>query len=249
MPEPISPGATSGPVPILQLSRVSCRYDQALVVDQVSLDVFPGELVAIVGANGAGKSTIMRTIAGLMSPVSGAISFEGQEIGGLPAHAVLARGISYIPEGRRLFPKLSIRENLELGAYLVRDQDEIRRRLEEAMDLFPILRERASQTAETLSGGEQQMCAIARGLMSRPRLLLVDELSLGLMPAKVEKVLEAIVKIKQKGTTVVLVEQMVQEALEIADRGYVIQVGKVVLNGPARDLLDSPTVRKAYLGM
>jgi branched-chain amino acid transport system ATP-binding protein len=235
--------------PILEARDICCRYGQNAVVHGVSLDVFPGELVAIVGSNGAGKSTIMRTIAGLMKPARGEIFFENTPIHGMHAHEVLARGISYIPEGRRLFPKLSIRENLELGAFLVRDQAEIKRRLEEMMELFPILRERATQTAETLSGGEQQMCAIARGLMSRPKLLMIDELSLGLMPAKVEKVLQAVVEVKKRGTTVILVEQMVQEALEIADRGYVIQVGEVILSGSARALLDSPDVQRAYLGL
>ena len=233
---------------ILRITDLHCRYDQAEVIHGVSLEVARGELFAIIGSNGAGKSTIMRTIAGLMAPTRGEIVFDGTPIGGKPAHQVLKQGISYVPEGRRLFAKLSIRENLELGAFAVQDRAEVARRLDEVMTLFPLLRERADQSAETLSGGEQQMCAIARGLMSHPKLLMIDELSLGLMPAMVEKVLDAVVAVRKTGTTIILVEQMVQEALEIADRGMVIQVGRVVISGTARELLDTPEVKQAYLG-
>ncbi|RCK81446.1 MAG: Branched-chain amino acid transport ATP-binding protein LivF [Candidatus Ozemobacter sibiricus] len=249
-PRPGAAGGGSAPAAaLLEVEGLVCRYDQIPVLHGVSLRVMPGELVAMVGANGAGKSTLLRTIAGLMTPVAGTIRFAGESIGGEPAHRVLPRGISYVPEGRRLFPKLTVRENLELGAYACPDRQAVEQRLAAMMELFPILRERADQTAETMSGGEQQMCAIARGLMSAPRLLLIDELSLGLMPAMVEKVLAAVVAVRQAGTTVVLVEQMVQEALEIADRGYVLQVGRVVAEGAARDLLAAPEVRRAYLGL
>jgi branched-chain amino acid transport system ATP-binding protein len=205
---------------MLEVDDIHCAYDNVPVLFGISLEVAEGELVAIVGANGAGKSTTMRSIAGLMHPVRGSIR-----------------------------AKLSVQENLELGAFTEKRRDVIDERLGEVYRLFPILEDRATQTAETLSGGEQQMCAIARGLMSRPKLLMLDELSLGLMPTLVEKVLEAVVEINRGGTTVMLVEQMVQEALEIATRGYVVQTGRIVQSGTAKELLDSEAVRKAYLGL
>jgi branched-chain amino acid transport system ATP-binding protein len=237
------------PEPILSLTDVHAGYDGVPVVFGVSLEVMPGELVAVVGANGAGKSTTMRAIAGLNNPLQGAIRFEGRDISRLRAHQTLALGISYVPEGRRLFAKLSVEENLSLGAYSEKSPAEIKRRLDEMLELFPILRDRARQTAETLSGGEQQMLAIARGLMSRPKLLMLDEMSLGLMPTLVEKMMETIVAINRSGMTVLLVEQMVQEALEIAHRGYVLQTGRVVHTGTAQELLDSEEIRRAYMGM
>jgi branched-chain amino acid transport system ATP-binding protein len=237
------------PEPILSLTDVHAGYDGVPVVFGVSLEVMPGELVAVVGANGAGKSTTMRAIAGLNNPLQGVIRFEGRDISRLRAHQTLALGISYVPEGRRLFAKLSVEENLSLGAYTEKSPAEIQRRLDEMLELFPILRDRARQTAETLSGGEQQMLAIARGLMSRPKLLMLDEMSLGLMPTLVEKMMETIVAINRSGMTVLLVEQMVQEALEIAHRGYVLQTGRIVQSGAAKELLDSAEIRKAYMGM
>jgi branched-chain amino acid transport system ATP-binding protein len=237
------------PDPILSLLDVHAGYDGVPVVFGVSLEVMPGELVAVVGANGAGKSTTMRSIAGLNNPLQGTIRFEGRDISRLRAHQTLALGISYVPEGRRLFAKLSVEENLSLGAYTEKSPAEIKRRLDEMLELFPILRQRARQTAETLSGGEQQMLAIARGLMSRPKLLMLDEMSLGLMPTLVEKMMETIVAINRRGVTVLLVEQMVQEALEIAHRGYVLQTGRVVHSGSAQELLDSEEIRRAYMGM
>jgi len=237
------------PDPILSLTDVHAGYDGVPVVFGVSLEVMPGELVAVVGANGAGKSTTMRAIAGLNKPLQGAIRFQGRDISRLRPHQTLALGISYVPEGRRLFAKLSVEENLSLGAYTEKSEAEIKRRLDEMLELFPILRDRARQTAETLSGGEQQMLAIARGLMSRPKLLMLDEMSLGLMPTLVEKMMETIVAINRSGVTVLLVEQMVQEALEIAHRGYVLQTGRIVQSGAAKELLDSEEIRKAYMGM
>ena len=234
---------------LLEVEDIHCSYDNVPVIFGISLEVAEGELVAIVGANGAGKSTTMRSIAGLMHPKRGSVRFDGAGITKSSAHQTLLRGISYVPEGRRLFSKLTVRENLELGAFTEKRREVIDERLDDVYRLFPILKDRSTQTAETLSGGEQQMCAIARGLMSGPRLLMLDELSLGLMPALVEKTLDAVVEINRRGTTVVLVEQMVQEALEIASRGYVIQTGRVVQSGPARELLDSEAVRKAYLGL
>jgi branched-chain amino acid transport system ATP-binding protein len=235
--------------PILEVQDIHCGYDGVPVIHGISLEVTPGELVAIVGANGAGKTTTMKTIAGLMHPFSGSIHFEGRDISRMKAHETIRLGVSYVPEGRRLFSKLTIQENLELGAFTKNDRREIGQSLEQVFELFPKLYDRRTQVAETMSGGEQQMVAIARGLMSSPRLLLLDELSLGLMPSLVEKVMEAVISINRTGVTVLLVEQMVQEALEIADRGYVIQTGKIVQQGTAKELLHSPEVRKAYMGM
>ncbi len=235
--------------PILKVADLYSGYDGIPVVFGISLEVMPGELVAIVGANGAGKTTTMRTISGLAHPLKGQILFEGTDISKLAAHQTLKLGISYVPEGRRIFAKLSVEKNLSLGAYTENSRIEVDRRLNEILEIFPVLRARARQVAETLSGGEQQMLAIARGLMSQPKLLMLDEMSLGLMPSMVEKMMETITTINRAGTTVLLVEQMVQEALEIAHRGYVIQSGKIVHAGTAQELLDSEEVRKAYLGM
>jgi branched-chain amino acid transport system ATP-binding protein len=235
--------------PILKLLNVDSGYDGVPVVFDASLEVMPGELVAIVGANGAGKSTIMRTICGLAHPLKGRVIFEGKDVSKMPANRTVKLGISYVPEGRRIFAKLSVEKNLALGAYSESSKTEVGRRVEEILGIFPVLRERAKQVGETLSGGEQQMLAIARGMMSRPRLLMLDEMSLGLMPSMVEKMMETVIAINRAGTTILLVEQMVQEALEIAHRGYVVQSGRIVQSGTARELLDSPEVRKAYLGM
>ncbi|NPU84800.1 MAG: ABC transporter ATP-binding protein [Syntrophaceae bacterium] len=235
--------------PILKVSSLYAGYDGIPVVFDASLEVMPGELVAIVGANGAGKSTIMRTICGLMHPLEGSVLFEGADISRLPANRTVKLGISYVPEGRRIFAKLSVEQNLALGAYAEDSKTEVKRRVEEILQIFPVLRERARQIGETLSGGEQQTLAIARGLMSRPKLLMLDEMSLGLMPTMVEKMMETVIGINKAGTTILLVEQMVQETLEIAHRGYVIQSGNIVQSGTGRELLDSPDVRKAYLGM
>lgn len=235
--------------PILRVEGLHAGYDGVPVVFGVSIDIMPGELVAIVGANGAGKTTTMRAIVGLNHPLRGSIHFDGRDISHLRAHQTLALGISYVPEGRRVFAKLSVEKNLSLGAYTEHSKPEVQRRLDEVLELFPVLRSRARQTAETLSGGEQQMLAIARGLMSYPRLLMLDEMSLGLMPVLVEKMMETIADINRRGVTVLLVEQMVQEALEIAHRGYVLQSGRIVQCGSAQELMDSEEVRKAYMGM
>lgn len=234
---------------MLEVKDIRCSYDAVPVIHGISLEVSEGEIVAILGANGAGKSTTMRTIAGLMHPTSGAIEFCGYDITRMPASHTIKKGLSYVPEGRHLFSKLTVRENLELGAFAISDRKTIDERLDEMYELFPILRDRRDQTAETMSGGEQQMCAIARGLMSKPKLLLLDELSLGLQPSLVEKVFETVVEINKRGVTILLVEQMVQEALEIADRGYVVQTGAVVHSGTAQELLSSDEVRRAYMGM
>ena len=234
---------------MLEVRDIHCAYDGVPVVHGVSIDVAEGEIVAILGANGAGKSTTMRTISGLMHPTSGSVKFMGDDITNLSASHTVKKGLCYVPEGRHLFSKLTVRENLELGAFAVQDRRVIDERLEEMYELFPILKDRTNQTAETMSGGEQQMCAIARGLMSKPKLIMLDELSLGLQPSLVEKVFETVVEIKKRGVTILLVEQMVQEALEISDRGYVVQTGAIVHSGTALELLNSDEVRKAYMGM
>lgn len=234
---------------MLEVRDIHCAYDGVPVVHGVSIDVAEGEIVAILGANGAGKSTTMRTISGLMHPTSGSVKFMGDDITNLSASHTVKKGLCYVPEGRHLFSKLTVRENLELGAFAVQDRRVIDERLEEMYDLFPILKDRTNQTAETMSGGEQQMCAIARGLMSKPKLIMLDELSLGLQPSLVEKVFETVLEIKKRGVTILLVEQMVQEALEISDRGYVVQTGTIVHSGTALELLNSDEVRKAYMGM
>ncbi|MGB4254998.1 MAG: ABC transporter ATP-binding protein [Rectinema sp.] len=234
---------------MLEVKDIHCEYDNVPVLHGVSLRVCKGEIVAMVGSNGAGKTTTLRTIAGLLHPVSGSIRFMGKDITRTEAYALVRNGISYIPEGRRLFGKLTVRQNLELGAYTTKERSVIQKRLHEVFRLFPILDERQNQTAETLSGGEQQMCAIARGLMSDPALLLLDEISLGLAPSLVEAVFDTIIKIRDQGITILLVEQLVQESLEIADRGYVIQTGRIVHDGPSHELLEMPEIRAAYMGM
>ena len=234
---------------ILEVTDIHCEYGNVPVLHGVSLRVCKGEIVAMVGSNGAGKTTTLRTIAGLLHPVSGSIRFMGKDISRTEAYALVRNGISYIPEGRRLFGKLTVRQNLELGAYTTKERSVIQKRLHEVFRLFPILDERQNQTAETLSGGEQQMCAIARGLMSDPALLLLDEISLGLAPSLVEAVFDTIIKIRDQGITILLVEQLVQESLEIADRGYVIQTGRIVHDGPSHELLEMPEIRAAYMGM
>ena len=233
---------------MLKLKNINAGYGNVPVLFDFSCEVHEGEVVSIVGSNGAGKTTLMRVISGIIKPVSGEIEFLGASITKLPAHKIVEQGIAHVPEGRQVFGKLSVRDNLMLGAFTVKSDADKNKRLREMLDLFPILEERQTQQAETLSGGEQQMMAIARGLMSRPKLLLVDEMSLGLAPVLVEKVLETL-KLVAKEVTILLVEQKVQEALEIADRGYVIQNGRVVITGTGIELLESETVKRAYMGM
>lgn len=235
---------------MLRVDKLTVGYDSVPVIFDVSFTVKEGELVSIVGSNGAGKSTILRTISGLLKPFSGVIEFMGKRIDRLPAHEIVKFGIAHVPEGRHVFGKMSVRDNLLMGAYTINDQNEVQKLLDEMYELFPRLKEREDQKAETMSGGEQQMLAIARALMAKPKLLLVDEMSLGLMPLMVDKVLEILREInKKKRVTVLMVEQKVQEALEIADRGYILQTGKIVAQGTGKELLESDLVKKAYLGM
>jgi branched-chain amino acid transport system ATP-binding protein len=218
-------------------------------VHGVSLSLEAGQVLAVVGANGAGKSTVLRAIAGLNRPDAGSIELDGQRIEGLPAHRRVPLGLSLVPEGRHLFPRLTVLRNLELGAFTRRDAREVAASLEEVLETFPFLRDRRQQLAGTLSGGEQQMVAIARGMMSRPRLLLLDEPSWGIAPKLVARIFETIGEINRRGVAILLVEQNVKRALSMAHRATVIQTGRVVAEGTAAELLESDLVRRAYLGM
>ena len=234
---------------LLTVEGLSAGYGDVLVLWDISLAVEAGGITCIVGSNGAGKTTLLRTISGLVPATSGRIMFGGEDLTSLAADRVLARGVVHVPEGRRLFRGLSVRDNLLLGAYLRRDDAEVRRDLEYILTLFPILRERQWQDATTLSGGEQQMCAIGRGIMSRPKLLMIDELSLGLAPRLVERLSEALLEINRNGITILLVEQDVLTAFEIAQHGLIIETGRVSMSGTTKMLADNPAIRQAYLGM
>ena len=233
---------------MLALEGVTARYGRTTAIDGVSLSVAPGELVCLIGANGAGKTTTLRTISGLVVPAAGRIVFDGAPIHGLPPQEILRRGIAHCPEGRRVFPYMSVRENLDMGAHVRSDRAQVGTDLERVFFHFPILAERRRQPAGTLSGGEQQMLAIGRALMARPRLILFDEPSLGLAPTVVERVFEVIAGIRRAGTTVLMVEQNAYMALELATRAYVMEVGQIVLEGPSRELLTNEQVKRAYLG-
>jgi branched-chain amino acid transport system ATP-binding protein len=233
---------------MLTLDNVNVFYGGIHALRDVSLRVEAGEVVTLIGANGAGKSTTLRAITGLLTPRGGRIRFEGADITGLPAHQLVDRGISMAPEGRGIFANLTVLENLEMGAYRVRNQAQIRDDIERGFSLFPRLRERVKQRSGTLSGGEQQMLAIARALMSRPKLLLLDEPSLGLAPIVCHTIFTTIDGIKAAGTTVLLVEQNANAALKHSDRGYVLETGAVTLEGSAADIAGDPRIREAYLG-
>jgi branched-chain amino acid transport system ATP-binding protein len=233
---------------LLAIDGLNVAYGDVQVLWEVSLEVRRGELVALIGANGAGKSTLLATLSGLMRARSGRIVFDGQDITAAPADAIVRAGIAHVPQGRRLFPRLTVKQNLLLGAYTRRDAEQDKD-LAWVFETFPRLRERQLQMAGTMSGGEQQMCAIGRALMSRPKLLLIDEPSLGLAPVVVDDLLEVLRKVHQQGTTVLMVEQDIQTALEEADRGYVLDTGHITLTGPAAELLANQDVKKAYLGI
>jgi branched-chain amino acid transport system ATP-binding protein len=234
---------------LLEVSSLTTTYQGLVALDEASIDVAPGEIVVVAGANGAGKSTLLKSIAGMEKPRSGKVTFAGERIDGLAPHLVTKRGIAFVPENRRLFPRLSVADNLRLGSYLFRGEADREAPIERVFTLFPRLRERLEQRAETLSGGEQQMLAIARALMTRPKLLMLDEPSQGIAPKLVDEVFEAILATRQAGVTVLLVEQRLSESLEIADRGFILQTGKVILSGPSAALRDNAEVRRAYLGM
>jgi branched-chain amino acid transport system ATP-binding protein len=233
---------------MLTLDNVSVNYGAIEALTGISMRVETGEVVTLIGANGAGKTTTLRTITGLLSPREGQITFEGEDISGRPTHKLVAKGISMSPEGRGVFANLSVRENLHMGAYLKKDKRAIAADMERAFVMFPRLKERESQKAGTLSGGEQQMLAIGRALMSQPRLLLLDEPSLGLAPLVVHTIFEAIDEIKSKGTTILLVEQNAHAALKHSDRAYVLETGRIVMEGPSSELAADPRIKEAYLG-
>jgi branched-chain amino acid transport system ATP-binding protein len=234
---------------VLEVRRLTTAYQGLVAIADVSIDVAKGEIVAVAGANGAGKSTLLKTIAGLERPREGTITFDGERIDGEAGHLITARGIAFVPENRRLFPRLSVADNLRLGSYLFRGKTDREEPLARVFTLFPRLKERLAQRAETLSGGEQQMLAIGRALMTRPRLLMLDEPSQGIMPKLVDEIFDAVTTIRATGTTVLIVEQRLSECLAIADRGYVLQTGRVVISGSAREILEHTDVRKAYLGV
>ncbi|MDI6740066.1 MAG: ABC transporter ATP-binding protein [Candidatus Edwardsbacteria bacterium] len=234
---------------MLKVRGLEVRYGQIRALGGVSFDVPRGKIVTLIGANGAGKSTALRTLSGLIRADRGSISFKGKEITNAEAHAIVALGISHVPEGRRIFPTLSVRENLELAGWVVKDQSAKRQRIGEVFQLFPRLRERLGQLGGTLSGGEQQMLAVARALVSGGELMLLDEPSMGLSPVLAEEIFRTIRKINAAGTTILLVEQNARKALEIADYAYVLEVGAVALEGPAAQLAADPRVREAYLGI
>ena len=234
---------------MLEIENINVFHGDVQALRSVSLSVEEGEIVALVGSNAAGKSTLVNTVAGLHRPRGGRIRFQGEDITGVAAHNVVKRGLVLIPEARHLFPFMSVMANLELGGYAPQARSQRRETLEMVFALFPALAERRNQLAGSLSGGEQQMCAIGRGLMAQPKLLILDEPSLGLAPMMVKKTLDVVREINEKGTTILLVEQNVQHALAMASRGYVLENGMIVMSGSGRDLLADPHLRKAYLGV
>ena len=234
--------------PLLRVEGLRTAYGRIEALKGISLDVHEGEIVTLIGSNGAGKTTTLRTINGIVAPRAGKITFAGTDITRSPAHDIVKLGIAQSPEGRRLFPRMTVRENLELGAYQRTDTDGIAEDLDRSYGLFPRLKERESQKAGTLSGGEQQMCAIGRALMARPRLLLLDEPSMGLAPILVDRIFEIIVEINKQGTTVLVVEQNASIALSVANRGYVLETGQIKLTDNAAALRENDEVRKLYLG-
>ncbi len=234
---------------LLELQDIHSYYGNINALKGISLTVEEGEIVTLIGANGAGKTTTLRSISGLLHPRKGKVIFGGKDISHLAPHIVHKEGIGMVPEGRGVFPRLTVRENLEMGAYIIKDKEEVRKGIEYAFTLFPRLKERESQKGGTLSGGEQQMLATARGLMSKPRILLMDEPSMGLAPVLVDQIFEVIRELNSRGTTILLVEQNALMALSVATRAYVLQTGTIVLSGNAADVARDPSVRKAYLGL
>ncbi len=233
---------------MLRLDNISVNYGAVKAVKGVSFSVSEGEIVCLLGSNGAGKTTILKTISGLLKPTSGEVKFLGEKISNLPAHVIVKKRLVQAPEGRGIFLNLSVEENLDLGAWVVGDKKQFAVDIEMAFSLFPRLKERRNQNAGTLSGGEQQMLAIARALMSHPKLLLLDEPSLGLAPQVIEKIFEVVEDVNKKGVTILLVEQNAMQALTVAHRGLVLETGELKMSGPARQLLASDEIRKAYLG-
>ncbi len=234
---------------LLELKNINAGYGDLQVLWDVSLGVEKGEIVSLLGSNGAGKTTTLRVISGLLRPISGSITFNGDDITKYPSHRRVEMGLSLVPEGRQLFPEMTVVENLEMGAYTQRAKEKFRDTMEWVFTLFPKLKERKKQLAGTMSGGEQQMLAIARGLMSRPELLMMDEPSMGLAPKLVLEIFGTIKKLRDEGVTIFLVEQNAKAALDISDRAYILETGKITLHGPSKELLGMDEVRKAYLGI
>ncbi len=233
---------------LLEIDNVHTYYGNIHALKGVSLEVEQGEVVSLIGSNGAGKTTTLKTISGLLQPREGEIRLEGKPISNMPAHKVVERGVSQSPEGRKIFPRMTVRENLEMGAFARTSGPEIKQDMERVLDLFPRLRERLTQKAGTMSGGEQQMLAIGRAMMARPSILMLDEPSMGLSPVLVDQIFDIIKEINAQGTTILLVEQNALKALEVSSRGYVLQTGQIVLHDSARALQQNEMVRKAYLG-
>ncbi len=233
---------------LLEVTKMNAGYGDADVLRDVDLHVEEGEIVAVVGSNGAGKTTLLRALSGVIAS-RGEVRFAGRDAAGMPPDEAFGRGLVQVPEGRQLFDRMTVQDNLRMGAFRRRDAAAVRRDFQRMYELFPVLGERRNQLAGSMSGGEQQMAAMARGLMAAPRLLMVDEMSLGLAPVIVERLLEVLTDIQKQGVTVLLVEQDVHSALSVADRGYVLERGRVALTGPARELLDDPRVKEAYLGL
>lgn len=234
--------------PQLEVSNLHTAYGSIPVHRGISLQLLPGELVCVLGANGAGKSTLVKAVLGLLRPKTGMIAFQGERIDRRPTHEIVRRGVSWVPEGRRVFPVMSVLENLQMGGFRQQDRGELTATLEEVLDLFPQLKARLKQEAVCLSGGEQQMLAVGRALMSRPKLLCMDEPSMGLGPIVIETLYRSILEINESGVSILLVEQNAQVALEVAHRGYVLVAGEFVLEGPAETLIDNDSVKEAYLG-
>ncbi|MFM7542355.1 MAG: ABC transporter ATP-binding protein [Actinomycetales bacterium] len=233
---------------LLDVKNIEVAYGKIVAVNDVSLNVNEGEIVTLIGSNGAGKSTTLRTISGLLKPKKGEISFNGKRIDGTPGHEIVGLGICHAPEGRRIFARMTVKENLELGAFLRNDKAGVSSDMDRVLELFPRLKERIQQRAGTMSGGEQQMLAVSRALMGSPKLLLLDEPSMGLAPVLVEMIFDTITKIRQQGTTILLIEQNAMAALEVADRAYVLESGRVKLSGKAAELRKNNEITKAYLG-
>ncbi|MEY9489274.1 branched-chain amino acid transport system ATP-binding protein [Streptomyces calvus] len=233
---------------LLEVEDLRVAYGKIEAVKGISFTVDAGEVVTLIGTNGAGKTTTLRTLSGLLQPVSGDIRFDGQSLKKIPAHKIVSLGLAHSPEGRHIFPRMTIEDNLRLGAFLRNDKDGIEKDIRRAYELFPILGERSKQAAGTLSGGEQQMLAMGRALMSRPKLLMLDEPSMGLSPIMMQKIMATIKELKDQGTTILLIEQNAQAALSLADHAHVMEVGRIVLSGSGQELLHDESVRKAYLG-
>ena len=234
---------------MLEILNLSAAYGMVQILYEVNFKVLEGEIVSIIGPNGAGKTTLVKTIMGFMHPKTGSVKFKDENIERLPTYEIVKKGLTMIPEGREIFPRMTVEENLQLGAYNITDKEKIKETKEKAFDIFPVLRKKEKAMAQTLSGGEQQMLVICRSLMSNPQLLILDEPSLGLAPIMVEKVLDTVRTINEEGVTVLLVEQNIHDSLNVADRGYVLEEGKIILEGKSRELLSNSHIKEVYLGL